>query len=75
MSPHDRLMKAREQVGHGTRAADSTFAPDRYEQLVAALQPLLSDVDDEIEQRKHGGLDEDWKPLQQLVDNVRNLLP
>jgi hypothetical protein len=48
--------------------------PSRLEQLVAAVNALLPDVESEIEQRKYGGNDEDWKPLQQLVDNVKELL-
>lgn len=53
----------------------SVFQPDRYEQLVTAVLALLPEVESEIEQRKHGGLDEDWKPLQALVDDVRKVLP
>lgn len=53
----------------------NTFKPDRYEQLVSAVLALLPEVDSEIEQRKFGGNDEDWKPLQALVDQVREALP
>jgi hypothetical protein len=52
----------------------ASFQPDRYEQLVTAVTALLPEVESEIEQRKTSGIDEDWKQLQQLVDNVRSLL-
>lgn len=35
-------------------------------ELLAALRALLPDVDHEIEQRKHGGNDEDWQELDAL---------
>jgi hypothetical protein len=39
-------------------------APD----LLAALVALLPEIDSEIEQRQHGGNDEDWASLQKLSD-------
>jgi hypothetical protein len=36
--------------------------------MLAALQAMLPEVDEEIEQRKHGGNDEYWQGLQALSD-------
>jgi len=47
----------------------------RGDRLRAALDALFIEVESEIEQRKTSGLDEDWKPLQLLVDKVREALP
>lgn len=47
----------------------------RHEQLVAAVNELLPEIDSEIDQRKTGGNDEDWLDLLRLVENVREALP
>lgn len=44
------------------------FAKDHAAELLAALQGLLPEIDSEIEQRQHGGNDEDWSGLQSLSD-------
>lgn len=50
-------------------------AVNRLATLIAAVTQLLPSIEDEIDQRKLGGNDEDWRPLQQLLDSVREALP
>jgi hypothetical protein len=40
--------------------------------LLAALNTLLPEIDAEIEQRRHGGNDEDWKELKRLSDEAHS---
>lgn len=42
--------------------------PHRVKELVACLRACLVEVDQEIEQRQHGGNDEDWASLSALSD-------
>jgi hypothetical protein len=42
--------------------------------LVAVLQKLLPEIDSEIEQRQHGGNDEDWAGLKALSDEAHSVV-
>jgi hypothetical protein len=47
---------------------------DAGSKLIAMLNGLLPEVDSEIEQRQHGGNDEDWAQLKILSDEAHHLV-
>jgi hypothetical protein len=47
---------------------------DNGSKLITLCNKLLSEIDAEIEQRQHGGNDEDWAQLKALSDETRDVV-
>ncbi|CDX26794.1 hypothetical protein MPL3356_60557 [Mesorhizobium plurifarium] len=58
--------------GHQDQRDAAAFAETVTADMLAALKALLPEVDNEIEQRQHGGNDEDWEELK--VADMRKML-